>query len=49
MTLQEPLNEAQRLTWPDQIYLATRLLAGVEQQVQSEKLAMPPPFRSDRF
>jgi hypothetical protein len=43
MTLQEILNEAQRLTLSDQIYLATRLLEWVEQQVQPGKLEMASP------
>lgn len=37
MTLQELLKEAQRLALPDQIYLATRLLEWVGQQVQPGK------------
>lgn len=36
MTLQELLNEAQQLSLPEQIHLATCLLKWVEQQVNQE-------------
>ncbi len=39
MTLQELLNEARRLTLRDQIYLATRLLEWVQQQVSPDEQA----------
>lgn len=42
MTLQELLNEARQLTLRDQVFLATRLLELVEQQVNSEKTAITP-------
>jgi hypothetical protein len=42
MTLQELLDEARRLTWRDQIYLATQLLAWVQQRVNSDKQAIAP-------
>lgn len=42
MTLQELLNEARRLTLRDQIYLATRLLESVQQQVSPDEQAISP-------
>lgn len=42
MTLQELLNEARGLTLRDQIYLATRLLEWVQQQVSSDEQAIAP-------
>jgi hypothetical protein len=40
MTLQELLNEARRLTLRDQLYLATRLLEWVQQQVSPNEQAI---------
>ncbi len=42
MTLQELLNEARRLTLRDQIYLATRLLEWVQQQVGPDEQVIAP-------
>lgn len=42
MSLQELLNEARRLTLRDQIYLATRLLEWVQQQVSPDEQAIAP-------
>jgi hypothetical protein len=42
MTPQELLNEARRLTLRDQIYLATRLLESVEQQVSPDERSIAP-------
>lgn len=36
MTLQELIQEAQRLSWQEQFHLATRLLQGVEAKMQSQ-------------
>ena len=47
MTLQELRNEAQRLTLRDQIYLATRLLEWVQQQVGSDEQAIAPPEKEN--
>ncbi|HEY5139960.1 MAG TPA: hypothetical protein VIJ25_11685 [Methylococcales bacterium] len=42
MTPQELLNEARRLTLRDQIYLATRLLESVQQQVSPDEREIAP-------
>lgn len=47
MTPQELLNEARRLTLRDQIYLATRLLESVQQQVSPEEREPPLPEKEN--
>lgn len=47
MTPQELLNEARRLTLRDQIYLATRLLESVQQQVSPEEREITLPEKEN--
>lgn len=45
MTLQELIQEAQRLSWQEQLHLATRLLQWAEAKMQTHNDVQPLPQR----